>query len=100
MWKFALLYRGGMDDVVLGMYADWDEAEKDAKTLVRYYKRWETTDDTRKRRLAKGLSAMKPHHPLVAAALDVYSIDVGTYCNISILAFGDNGEPKTLWVYQ
>ena len=100
MWKFLILYRGLMDDLVLGAYADREEAEAEAKKLCRYYARWETSERTQRRRLAAGKSPYKPHHALVLKALAVYSLDVGTYCNISILALGDKGEPEALWVYE
>lgn len=83
---FVILYRGTMDDVVIRVTPDGADAEKQAKLLADYYDAWEASG--------------RPHHPQVELALGVYRIDVGTYCNISILETDSVGQPKNLTVLE
>ena len=79
---FLVVYRGQCDDVPVRLFATRSEASKLARELVEYYKGSDvdgsclgTEDD--------------PHHPDVERSLAALSLDVGTFCCISVTEFRD-----------
>lgn len=95
---FLVLYRGGCDDIPLRVFDDQAEAEKYAQKLVRFYDGWEFWDEKKRDRyFERTKRRYRPHHPDLIAATDALGgLDIGTFCNITMLELVD-GKPKGSW---